>query len=52
MADGRVTQDIVEVLSQPIPDARLSQVVIEILSANVAPVVVTERVEPFVWLPM
>jgi hypothetical protein len=33
MADIRVTQDVIEILSQPTPDIRVTQYVIEVLSS-------------------
>jgi len=51
MADARITQDVVEILSQPAPPAaRVTQAVMEVLTSAVV-VSVPERVQPFVILP-
>jgi hypothetical protein len=50
--EGRITQDIVEILSQPTTvAARVTQDVVELLSATTV-LVVAERVELFIWMPV
>jgi hypothetical protein len=51
MGDVRVSQELIETLTLPTPDVRVTQVVIEtVASTGAAPV--TERVELFLWLPV
>lgn len=52
MADGRVSQVVVELLTQPPPPAaRVTQVVVEILTASAAPPA-GPRAQPFILLPV
>jgi len=46
----RITQDVLEILSQPPAAARVTQAVVELLATSTAAPVV-ERVQPFVILP-
>jgi hypothetical protein len=51
MADARVTQDVVEILSLPVASAQITQDVIEVLGTAVT-AAVPERVELFIVMPV